>query len=574
MPETQSPLMQKYLLPLFTLLVSHSYAQYDILLHKPYKEKYAALDSLLETAKKHSGYQEALANSKRIQQLGEKHNDPEMLLEGKYYLSFYVLASEEYDEEQAIHEIEAIAEEAEKRKILHLQIRANYILGYYCWNVRKNYEKGFRYYLKTDRLMQHTTQEEFPNFLNYYNVISSTYYTFRDYSTAIQLLNKAIKQPVDKSNWHDKWTSYNNMGLYYEKLGLKDSAIYYFQKALEIPFLEKQDIRYTIANGNIGHLYYEQGKYEAAAPLIRSSYENAVKNEDWGIAAGAAISLADMHVKDSEFAQAEQLLYLTRSYISRSEKNHLLERYYQTASNFYAAHKQLQLGAIYQDSLITAIKQNHNEFDAMILLRAQQKHDLNQLAAERQSARLYRKISKMRTVTLLSVSILVTGALSAFFFLKRKSFIMEQKQKQKEIDLAKRQLKLAEQQLNALRNRIDEKRKNIEILKTIENDETIERIRSLRKKAIITEKDWKDFCETFDTVYPEYRYHLKRAVPGISPAETRSVLLYKLGLEPQQVADALGVSKASIRTTWYRLKNKLPDNKIKNMQELADSIKS
>jgi len=566
--------VRKYLLLLFMILLSlKSYTQYDILLHKPYKEKYLALDSLLETAKRCTTYLEALAVSDKIQQLGKQHNDPEMVLEGKYYLAFYILASEKYDEKQAVNRVENIAEEAEKKKMLPLQIRANYILGYYFWNVRKNYEKGFRYYLKTDRLMQQITPDEFPNFSKYYNVISSTYYTFKDYQTAIRLLNKVIKQPFDKYNWHDKWTSYNNMGLYYDKLGIKDSALQYFQRALEIPFLEKQDIRYTIANGNIGNLYYDQGKYEKAVPLLRENYENAVKNEDWGVAAGAAILLADIYVKNHEFDQAEQLLYLARSYISKSEKKHLLESYYQVASKFYAAYRRTELGTIYQDSLIAAIKQNHSDFDAMILLRAQQKYDLNQLEAERQSAHLYRKMTRMRTVTILAVSILTIGILSVFFFLKRKSLIMGQEQKQKEIDLAKKQLELAEMQLNGLRNRIEEKRENIEVLKTIESDETIERLKDLRRKAIITGKDWKDFCETFDTVYPGYRYHLKLEVPEISPAETRSVLLYKLGLETEQVADALGVSKATIRTTWYRLKNKLSDTKIKNMQELAASIK-
>ena len=559
---------------LIALLSFKSYTQYDLLLHKSYKEKYYALDSLLETAKRCTTYSEALATSKKIQQLGRQHSDPEMVLEGKYYLAFYILASENYNEEQAITRIEDIAEEAKEKNILSLQIRANYILGYYCWNVRKNYEKGFRYYLKTERLMQQTTSSEFPNFLKYYNVISSTYYLFRDYQTAIKLLNKAIQQPFDRYNWRDKWTSYNNMGLYYDKLGLKDSAMQYFQKALEIPLLEKQDIRYTIANGNIGSLYYSQEKYDQAAPLIRQNYENAVKNEDWGIAAGAAILLADIYIKHNESPQAEQLLHLARSFISRAKKDHLLESYFQTTSKFYSTYRrQSKLGAIYQDSLIIAIQQNHREFDAMILLRVQQKYDLNQLEAERQSSRLYRKIAKMRTVTILAVSILTIGILSAFFFLKRKSFNMEQKQKQKEIDLTERRLKLAEQQLNTLRNRIEEKRKNIEVLKSIENDETAERIRNLRNKAIITEKDWKDFCNIFDTVYPEYRYHLKLEVPGISPAEVRSVLLYKLGLETEQVADALGVSKSTIRTTWYRLKNKLSNSSIKNIQELADSIR-
>lgn len=559
---------------LIALLSFKSYTQYDLLLHKPYKEKYYALDSLLETAKRCTTYSEALTTSKKIQQLGRQHSDPEMVLEGKYYLAFYILASEKYNEEQAITRIEDIAEEAKEKNILSLQIRANYILGYYCWNVRKNYEKGFRYYLKTERLMQQTTSSEFPNFLKYYNVISSTYYLFRDYQTAIKLLNKAIQQSFDRYNWRDKWTSYNNMGLYYDKLGLKDSAMQYFQKALEIPLLEKQDIRYTIANGNIGSLYYSQEKYDQAAPLIRQNYENAVKNEDWGIAAGAAILLADIYIKHNESPQAEQLLHLARSFISRAKKDHLLESYFQTTSKFYSTYRQQsKLGAIYQDSLIIAIQQNHREFDAMILLRVQQKYDLNQLEAERQSARLYRKMAKMRTITILAVSILTIGILSAFFFLKRKSFNMEQKQKQKEIDLTERRLKLAEQQLNTLRNRIEEKRKNIEVLKSIESDETAERIRNLRNKAIITEKDWKDFCNIFDTVYPEYRYHLKLEVPGISPAEVRSVLLYKLGLETEQVADALGVSKSTIRTTWYRLKNKLSNSSIKNIQELADSIR-
>ena len=88
------------------------------------------LDSLLEQSKKIPNREIAEKKSEEIIALAKKYNNKELELEGQYFLAFYTLASEKYDEEKAVEEIEKICNFAAKENVLHIQIRGNYILGY------------------------------------------------------------------------------------------------------------------------------------------------------------------------------------------------------------------------------------------------------------------------------------------------------------------------------------------------------------------------------------------------------------------------------------------------------------
>lgn len=79
----------------------------------------------------------------------------------------------------------------------------------------------------------------------------------------------------------------------------------------------------------------------------------------------------------------------------------------------------------------------------------------------------------------------------------------------------------------------------------------------LYKQVILTEADWAKFQEYFNKVYPGYITHLRVQQPDLTPAETRLVLLDKMGLSLKECSSILGISVDAVKKGRYRLKKKL-----------------
>src|SRR5690606_21585729 len=82
-------------------------------------------------------------------------------------------------------------------------------------------------------------------------------------------------------------------------------------------------------------------------------------------------------------------------------------------------------------------------------------------------------------------------------------------------------------------------------------------LQQLRTATILTENDWKDFQEQFHKAYPGFTDRLLGRHSDLTPAEIRYLLLLRLELSHPEIAHALGISPASLRVTWHRLRKKI-----------------
>lgn len=84
-----------------------------------------------------------------------------------------------------------------------------------------------------------------------------------------------------------------------------------------------------------------------------------------------------------------------------------------------------------------------------------------------------------------------------------------------------------------------------------------EDIEALYAQNILTESDWERFRGYFERVHPGFMARLRHQIPDLSPAETRLLLLLKMGMPTRDMASMLGVSAESIKKARYRLRKKL-----------------
>lgn len=543
----------------FLLVSTTAKSQYESLVNKPHKERYKEFNEALDNSKKTKTYKEVLAFSKKITALGKKHNDKALELEGEFYAAFYYLASGRFDEKKAVKDIEVVIKKAEEQNVLSLQIRATNTLGHYFWNARQQYRRGFRYYIKTHELLQKTNATDFPEWVDFYNTIANSYYAFRDFKTAIFYTKQNTTIPITKKNWTGIWSSNNNIGVYYEKLNKLDSAKYYYEKALENPFLQENDIRYTTSKGNIGDLYFYEGKYNKAYPLLIKSFENAKRYKDYRLASSVALRLVDIYTIQERYTKVELLLAFVEKHLNRTIDYHSLSKYYRAKSNYFFDRKEVALGRKYNDSMVYALKKKNETFNSIILLRAQEAENSHKIEVKNAEFAFAKQEYKNKMIGISIISTLVILFLLVIFFIIRKKYRIEQELHQKEIEEADTAIK-------KFKKRIEEDSGVIDKLKQLKTDESNTKIiEKIQKKYTLKNDDWDEFFTAFQILHKGYIDRLKTIVPNITRNEIRVVSLARLELENKDIATVLSVTPQAIRTTWYRLSKKIALKKEENL---------
>ncbi|GEM_PF-1855929 len=273
----------------------------------------------------------------------------------------------------------------------NIKARAYQILGYHYFIGDINYEKAFDAYLQLEKLLERYGPVVITDYANYCSEIASAYYKFKNYKKAVEL----AKRGVNYAN--DKWDFYNTIGLCYGELSQPDSAVYYLKKAVgEAIEKKKPDIYRSISLGNIGYSYYKQQKFQLAKPLLTVDLKGALRIDDKGLAVGAAIPLADIYLSEKKWKAADSLLGMARTYIAQSKQPERLERFFPIRSRYYQLQGKPQLALAYRDSSIAAIKRNDSIFNNLLVMRVQQRTDMEKLAEEKSKLENYRKISQIR----------------------------------------------------------------------------------------------------------------------------------------------------------------------------------
>ena len=112
------------------------------------------------------------------------------------------------------------------------------------------------------------------------------------------------------------------------------------------------------------------------------------------------------------------------------------------------------------------------------------------------------------------------------------------------------------EQLEKFKNKLAENYKIVNRIKNSSNNAS-EDLKELQKSTILTSEEWEDFKKLFSKVFPVFLEKLKIVNPNLSNAEIRYLCLVKLDLSPLEIASSLGVSPASLRVTWYRIRKKI-----------------
>lgn len=528
-------------------------AQFNQLLHKPHTEQIEILSDLYYSAN-HGGFSlEGLADTLAgMRQLGTRENDPNLLQEADLLEAFYKV----FNKLEPIDLLIQVQQDSEAKGFPYIASRAANGISSVYWE-QQEFEKSIRWHLILDDLIRDMSIEEFPDKAIFLQQIGNDFLFFGDYAKAISYFRRVAELPLDEFYIYAYRHTFNNLGLSYREIGKLDSSDYYFEKLL-IHADTTSDQWVGIASGNVGYNHFLKGELQEAIPFLEKDILLAEQFEDLGLAVGSCIPLADIHVQQGNLPKAKRYIDKAIEYINRSGQTDRYAKLYPVMSKWEGAMNRPQLATAYLDSALIYQKRVNEKFSALQLMRANQEVMASNKEKEIQILNDQAEKNKViRNFIIGGLGFLLIGFLVVYRVREERN---KAEQKLKTIALDKANLELENAQ-NLLKTYVQKINSNSKIIQSLEDSPPSEEqqglIDELKLSTILTEADWDTFQRQFDKVFPSLIRDLVSKFPNLSPAELRFLLLTKLEMQTVEIANALGVSPASLRVTWHRIRKKL-----------------
>jgi len=567
--------MTKYpghFLILLVMFTCQAQAQYDHLLHRPYRDRATDLNAFITRCVKDPDTTAVLNSLEQLKEKAQKNNDRELVLEADLIRACYLEARDDVHNNRVIAELNEVIRKAREQRVLQIQARAYKLLGSLYWNEIKDVEMAFQQYLLEDKVLEQLSEDVFPDKLENIYYIGEAYYEVADYRQTIYFLRKALRiKPAGFNRQYQKSTR-NTLGLAYQALGNLDSSDFYFRQVIA---LGNDPVWEGIAKGNLGQNQFLRGNYAAAIPLLKADYEEALRNRDSALASGSLMTLAEIAFRQNRIADAAAYTLQARECVRYARQPRQFRRYqflYPLMSKLYMAEGNRQLAYLYIDSSMYVKDSLQRQYSSLKLLAAYRKIEQQQYDAELKKAEQEKRLKIMQRNFLLGFLFLLMIGSLLFYRNQRNRLRQERRIRELEVDRVNQELTAATTQLEEFTRSISERNQLVEELQQkigIENGETTAR---LYQSTILTNEEWQRFRTLFETVHQGYLKRLQEKIPDLSPTEVRFMTLAKLGFSNKEMAASLGVSPQAIRVTRHRLRKKLHLPEEGSLDELVDSI--
>jgi DNA-directed RNA polymerase specialized sigma24 family protein len=563
-----SPLMRSpryYIVISFILLCFTGTAQnrYEGLLNKTHAQRVQLLLPFYHTVLIQEDSALIFRKIDSVRQVADAHGDDDLQMEVSLMYAHYFYYRKYFNGERTLSIIDSVKKEAVKRKKVWAEALAENMAALHNFQTLQNYELAFEHHQRVYNLIKDLSPHEFPHKQNCLSQMADEYYYFNDFEESIQYNRLALESEPPFALYPPaiRIIILNTVGLSYQKLGRLDSSDYYLNEAHAQAVKENNIAWQGISSGNLGYNAFQRKQFNTAILLLEKDVEIAVQTSDWGLASGSLMVLGDISLQQKNIAKARQQLSEARAYIYRSGQYQRLQYLYPLLSRLYSAEGNGSMASLFLDSALFLKDSIARKLNSLQMLRAKQKVDLEKFRAEMDNIESERKINMLERDILIAVVLLMMGVAVYIY-----------KEQQKKYRLKQEELEKASRQLKDFARNISEKNALIEMLEQQHGDETSEAIQQLRKSTILTDDEWEYFRELFEKVHHGFLHRLKEKMPELTPAETRFVVLSKLGLTGKEMAGMLGIGADAVRQLRSRVRKKLNLHDETGLEEFVTHI--
>ncbi|MDO4159882.1 MAG: tetratricopeptide repeat protein [Prevotellaceae bacterium] len=384
--------------------------------------------------------------------------------------------------------------------------------------------------------------------INAYNAMSDIYlyWNMPDYAFIYATMAIQKYEETKKDNPMVATTSYIRKGQAMEKLGLRDSAFYYFRSAEKICKNLPYNSGYVDIDLFAGAYMIENCHGDSLRQGVKR-LQKVAKEATSTNRAKAYHQLALYYLKIKDNAKAEIMLDSMYKQIGKNEHPIYIGIDYEPILNYFINKKDIENVERYVKLFVGERKFNLEEDINMKMSKA-----IVKLQTEKKDKELLVTQMKLDNSNL-AIRFYIVAIISVviifiiiYFYSKRiyrmRRQIAEEHLSALMANLEKSQLKNTnmEQQITELLSD-KEKRKDIEAV----------------TPSILRDKGEYKFRQRFEQLYPTFLPALRKSIPSISKREKLLCMLIILGQDNQQIANLLNIAQRSVHMLRHRLRQKM-----------------
>lgn len=460
----------------------------------------------------------------------------------------------------------------------------------YCYHEKgqiefntEKYQEAFESNLNCLEILNKVGYRNVPKIGKIVHEIALNYYFFKDYKEVIRLMRISIQFPPFSRGLDMQ--RYNNLGVSYQKLQNTDSSIYFYKRGFKIADSYQAEVWKGLISANLGELYYEQNKLDSSFYYFKQNYSyNQNERLHSTIKINAVIDMAKIYLALEDVPKAVSFLNTAEGFLTANP----LERYvgdkqqieqsklvfYQTKIKYLKKIGDFKNALILKDSVIDLESKLYLKYNSAIIKLSEKEITIAQkedslIKTERKRVLINYLYSGLLLTLLLGGSIgyyhlyrskIQKKRQSDALIAQNKVAVLEKKQSKKELEVARKEMQFFISKISEQNKRVTKLELDLEQSKTIQietRNSIEESMHKLKDVRILTNENWIDFQENFDTLYPQFRFILKNETPTITASEMRYLMLTQLQFSHKEMALALGVSASSMRVTWNRVRKRL-----------------
>ncbi len=462
-------------------------------------------------------------------------------------------------------------------------------LGFYYYR-HNQYEKALAYFNKTTRALKDSNTLIIPEKASVYKKNAYFFQTIKDYTTAITLLEEALK-------WCETTCSeYNSilfsLGCVYLISDNYKQAQLYLEDSRKVATQNNDQLQYAKATGELGILHKKLGDLKLAEQLLREDIEISERIQEDRNLMYARIQLGTLFIETKQLDNASIELNKALNYAQSKEylkgfEYDIYKLLLQIALQLNNTQEEISIRR-HLDELSSLLSDTESE-DKVNQLKWQAQNEQMKWQLSSSSSKLNKAKNSMWYATLSFLGII---GIFIYIYLSNRKKSKDKVEKldemitafQREKSEAEIELNQTEQSLNSYQQYLEEKNVQIKQLqKELKNLKKTKLSTSLQKQKtgieellnshLMTDENWKNFKHSFiaekDIVYNAIKHQL----PDLTESNLRMVMLHVLGLNNNQIANTLGVTNEAVKKSKQRMRKKYGnqfDELLESFQKLEN----
>ena len=421
-----------------------------------------------------------------------------------------------------------------------------------------NLSKGLQHLGKA---LEINLREGFGDAYKIYNNMSVVYAKLNDFDKALEFNVKARNVSDTLSNKGLIVSALVQRAKLFEKVGVEDSALFYFEQAIFLSRKFDGDEGFILEK--VAKYHHKIGEHENA---IRAY--NALTKTDLGQANMLTIFLklseiyADLDKLDSVIlfsSKAHKLAVEQGRKIKTYQSAKILSDSYYKRGEFNKAFKYLKTYSLYKDSVFLDKEEKKLIESQVQIATLDKENELQRLRASAEIERLNNLSMLRMSISATIILLLVLALIILLNRYRQKIQRLKASEMRGELERNKRELHTQAMHMIRVNNNIKDIEEKLKELKPKINGYSMDLQRIINGIKInkSQEKDWDNFNQYFNGIHDGFLESLKSRFPTLTVGEIRLCSLLRMNLTNSEIAGITNVADRSVIMAKYRMRKKM-----------------